>query len=222
MASVLDGENFVAQNMELFGFYQGNILVQIAKELLDNSYDAVGSENKNAFITVTIFVEENYVVINVADNGRGISNPRLCFSCFHSEIHQDTRIGKYGMGLTVSSFYAFSASQVPILLASRNQETNSILKYEIHFLGTSPIITLLPDVGNVNDISADIETMIQLKVPLMNLDINNGKKENNIKSSTVHYSPVSCMLEIISIYEYAAKMLYGANFALTIGMRYCN
>lgn len=137
-------EQFVSQNVELFGFCQGNILVQTVKELLDNSHDACNG-NGQGKISICITLNENFITISITDNGRGMVNPQECFSCFQSHAYQDTRIGKYGLGLSVTSYFSFQSTKKPILLASRCAHHYEAALYEIVFDGACPVLNELPN-----------------------------------------------------------------------------
>jgi sensor histidine kinase regulating citrate/malate metabolism len=64
-------------------------LFQTVKELVENSIDAAGPlDGRHCELAVNIYraiEERQQCVVEVLDNGQGMSNPRAQLNCFHSD-----------------------------------------------------------------------------------------------------------------------------------------
>lgn len=169
-------ERFIGNNPELFGFYRGNILVQAVKELVDNSYDACrANESVASMIKIKLCERGEYVILEVVDNGIGIVSPQQCFSCFTSSVDCRQRIGKYGLGLSVASYFSccYCSDGVRLLTSCRAEGRTRV--WEIRFAGLSPIITETES----DIIMEDTGTLIQMNFPVSLLECHKGKELNS-------------------------------------------
>lgn len=167
-------ERFITDNLELFGFYRGNILVQAVKELVDNSYDACRmSERVDSIIKIKIYARDEKVVLEVIDNGIGMRFPQQSFSCFTSSADYSKRIGKYGLGLSVASYVSCCYSREAVLLLTSSGEGQEKM-LEVKFVGLSPIIT---ETEGEMITMEDAGTFIQMHFPVSLLDWQKGNEK---------------------------------------------
>lgn len=170
-------EHFIGNNMELFGFYRGNILVQAVKELVDNAYDACrANECIESMIKMKLCERGEYVVLEVADNGIGIICPQQCFSCFTSATDCGQRIGKYGLGLSVASYFSCCNCHEGVRLLTSSRADGRTRAWEIRFAGLSPIIT---EIDSESITVQDTGTLIQMSFPVSLLECHKGKEQNS-------------------------------------------
>ncbi len=114
----------VTENFQLFGFSSHeNAILQISKELMDNSADSI-SYNTNIRNEISIKLvcnnESGIVMISVADTGCGIENIDSVMQLYSSSELDKSRTcnkyksGKYGIGLTASLYYSFVHTNQPV------------------------------------------------------------------------------------------------------------
>jgi DNA topoisomerase VI subunit B len=135
---------FLASALPLLGFRSPcRALVQSVRELVDNAVDAcrrlVSQQSMNAWekemhVAIKIQSATSDLIIEVSDNGIGMQDISSHFQIFFSQTEQEQlsgRIGKYGVGLSATLFYAYLHSQIPAKVITKSQGSKEMVSAEI-------------------------------------------------------------------------------------------
>jgi DNA topoisomerase VI subunit B len=145
--------DFLVNNLHLFGFDDPQLsLLQSVRELVDNSVDACrlrNNQNNGASppMHVSVLIDDTkqeYIVLEVSDNGLGMVDIAQTFQIFYSnsslstpQIPTDTprsRIGKYGVGLSATLINSYLCTGAPAQVISKIAQTTELITVEVSVL----------------------------------------------------------------------------------------
>ena len=143
----------ILENFPLFGFGSPQLsILQSVKELIENSIDAclMNTEGK-ILISFSLISEEKFIVLEVSDNGFGMTNPKEHLTCFATtkssgnqfgsdNISMLKQTGKFGVGLSACLLYSILNTLRPMRIVSKVSNTVSsiIADFSFNFTKAEP------------------------------------------------------------------------------------
>jgi hypothetical protein len=218
---------FVSDNMNLLGFYDGNAVFQILKELLDNSFDSCRRNFQNDVISGSMQclilpgkrIDE--IILQIMDNGVGIENVQNSIRCFNSigkNSDLSSRcIGKFGVGLSSSIYYAFKRTNKTIQIKTKQRSEFSTRKYYVIIEDNG-----LPNSYYYGNDGDEKVSLTMIRIPMLRSSSINKGKLSKIASFNNNLKLKIWFLEVHSFITYAAKMIFAANFPIELGiLKFC-